>query len=57
MAFANVEKITLVKQNRNTIRRWSEHDNPTKGSEPARHLYKHNHVFAWKILCHASKKD
>ena len=42
---------------RNTITRWSEHDNATKDSEPARHLNKHiNHVFTWKILCHASKK-
>ena len=32
-------------------------DNPTKDSESARHLNKHiNHVFTWKILCHASKK-
>ena len=32
---------------RNTITRWSEHDNATIDSEPARHLNKHiNHVFA-----------
>ena len=43
--------------NRNTITRWSAHDNPTKDSEPATHLNKHiNHVFTWKILCHTSKK-
>ena len=43
--------------NRNTITRWSEHDNPTKDSETANHLNKHiNHVFTWKILCQASKK-
>ena len=41
---------------RNTITKWSEHDNATKDSEPARHLNKHiNYVFPWKILCHASK--
>ena len=43
--------------NRNTITRWSEHDHATKDSEPARQLNKHiNHVFTWKVLCHASKK-
>ena len=37
--------------------RWPEHDNPTKDSEPARHLNKHiNHVFTCKILSHTSKK-
>ena len=42
---------------RNTITKWSEHDNATKDSEPSRHLSKHiNHIFTWKILCHASKK-
>ena len=42
---------------RNTIRRWSEHDNATKYSDPARHLNKRiNHAFTSKILCHASKK-
>ena len=47
----------ISETNRNTITRWSKHDNPTKDSESARHLNKHiNHVFTWKILCHASKK-
>ena len=42
---------------RNTITRWSEHDNATRDSEPSRHLSKHiNHIFTWKILCHVSKK-
>ena len=42
---------------RNSITWWSEHDNATKDSEPARHLSKYiNHVFTWKILCHVSKK-
>ena len=39
--------------NRNTITRWSEHDNAIN-FEPARHLNKHiNHAFTWKTLCHA----
>ena len=47
----------IGKTNRNTITRWSEHHNPTKDCEPVRHLKEHiNHVFTWKILCHASKK-
>ena len=42
---------------RNTITRWSEHDNATKDSEQAWHLNKHiNHFFTWKILCHVSEK-
>ena len=42
---------------RNTITRWSEHDNATKDSKPSRHLSKNiNHIFTWKILCHLSKK-
>ena len=57
MVLANAEKITLAKQKKNTIIRWPERDNATKDSELARHLDKHiNHVFTWKILCHASKK-
>ena len=45
------------KTKRNTITRWSEYENATKDSDPARHLNKRmNHVFTWKILCHASKK-
>ena len=47
----------IGKTKRSTITRWSEHDNATKDSEPARHLNKHiNHVFTWEILCHTSKK-
>ena len=47
----------IGKTKRNTITRWSEHENATKDFESARHLSKHiNHVFTWKILCHASKK-
>ena len=47
----------IGKTKRNTITRWSEHENATKDFELARHLSKHiNHVFIWKIICHASKK-
>ena len=42
---------------RNTILRWSEHDNVTEHSESERHLNKHiNHVFTRKILCNVFKK-
>ena len=42
---------------RNTITRWSKHDNATKDSESERHLNKHiNHGFTQKILYHVSKK-
>ena len=45
MGFANVEKIISAKQ-KETIIHWSEHDNATKDSEPARYSNKHaNHVF------------
>ena len=41
---------------RNTTTRWSEHNNPTKDTQPARHLKDHlEHNFHWKIICHASK--
>ena len=47
----------IGKTKRNTITRWSEHDNVTKDSEPSRHLRKHiSHALTWRILCHASKK-
>ena len=42
---------------RNSITRWTEHDNATKDSEPARHLSKHiSHAFTCELLCHVSKK-
>ena len=57
MGFANVDNITSAKQKETSLLWWSEHDNATKDFELARHLNKHfNHVFTWKILCHASKK-
>lgn len=39
---------------RNTVVRWNEHNNPTKNSEPANHIY-HNpdHQYSWKILIKA----
>ena len=41
---------------RNTITRWSEHNNPTKDSEPAEHLKRNiDHFFAWNIIANASK--
>ena len=41
---------------RNTITRWSEHNNPTKDSEPADHLKRNiDHFFAWNIIANASK--
>ena len=47
----------IGKTKRNTKKRYSEHDNSNKDSDLARHLSQHiNHVFKWKILCHASKK-
>ena len=39
---------------RNAETRWSEHNNPDKDSEPARHLRSNiDHVFEWKILMSA----
>ena len=53
----NCGEAYIGETSRNTITRWSEHDNSIKDSEPATHLSKHiNHVFTWNVLCHASKK-
>ena len=39
-----------------TIKRWSEQDNPTKDSEPPRHLKKHiNHVSPGKFFVKSLK--
>ena len=39
---------------RNTQTRWSEHEDPTHNSEPARHLKDNpDHSFTWKNLCNA----
>ena len=37
---------------RNTVTRWSEHNNPDHKSELAEHIKRNiDHVFNWKILC------
>ena len=39
---------------RNTVTRWSEHNNPDHKSELAEHIKRNiDHVFNWKILCPA----
>ena len=39
---------------RNTVTRWSKHNNPDHKSEPAEHVKRNiAHVFNWKILCPA----
>ena len=39
---------------RNTATRWSEHNNPTYKSEPAKHIKSHiGHLLDWSILCNA----
>ena len=39
---------------RNTVTRWSEHNNPDHKSEPAEHIKRNiDHVFNWNILCPA----
>ena len=39
---------------RNTVPRWSEHNNPDHKSEPAEYIKRNiDHVFNWKILCPA----
>ena len=41
---------------RNVRTRWAEHENPTKESEPARHIRDNpTHTFEWKILSSAPK--
>ena len=50
------EKDYLSETKRKAIKRWSEHDNPTKDFEQARYLNKHiKNVFTWNILYHVSK--
>ena len=37
-------------------KRWSEHNNPTEKTEPARHLSSNiSYLFGWEILMPASK--
>jgi len=41
---------------RNVEVRWSEHDNPSNNSEPARHIaINAGHSFTWSVLQHAHK--
>ena len=41
---------------RNAEVRWNEHDNPTKSSEPSKHLRSNiNHCFAWPVILNAPK--
>ena len=41
---------------RNMEKRWSEHNNPTEKTEPARHMSNNiSHLFAWGILIPAPK--
>ena len=42
---------------RNTVTRWSEHNNPDHKSELAEHIKRNiDHVFNWKISCPASSQ-
>ena len=51
----SAEIITLVKQyEKQSVTRWSRHNNPDHKSEPAEHIKRNtDHVFKWKILCTA----
>ena len=41
---------------RNVEVRWNEHDNPTKSSEPSKHLRSNNnHCFTWTVISNARK--
>ena len=41
---------------RNAEVRWNEHNNPTKSSEPSKHLRSNiNHYFTWAVISNASK--
>ena len=43
---------------RNTATRSSEHNNPTRKSEPAQHMKNHiEHLFDWSILCNAPSNN
>ena len=50
------DKTYIGETKRNASVRWEEHNNPTKNSEPAKHLKNNtDHVFNCVILCMASK--
>ena len=41
---------------RNPEVRWNEHNNPTKSSEPSKHLRSNiNHYFTWAVISNAPK--
>ena len=41
---------------RNAEVRWNEHNNPTKSSEPLKHLQSNiNHYFTWVVISNAPK--
>ena len=41
---------------RNAEVRWNEHNNPTKSSEPSKHLRSNiNHCFTWAVISNAPK--
>ena len=41
---------------RNAEVRWNEHNNPTKSSEPSKHLRSNiNHYFTWAVISNASR--
>ena len=41
---------------RNAEVRWNEHNNPTKSSEPSKHLGSNiNHYFTWAVISNAPK--
>ena len=41
---------------RNAEVRWNEHNNPTKSSEPSKHLWSNiNHYFTWAVISNAPK--
>ena len=46
----------IGKTKRNAEVRWNEHNNPTKSSEPSKHLRSNiNHYFTWAAISNAPK--
>ena len=46
----------IAETKRNAEVRWNEHNNPTKSSEPEKHLQSNiNHHFTWTIISNAPK--
>ena len=47
----------IVESKRKAEVRWNEHNNPTKSSEPPKHLRSNiNHYFTWAVISDAPKK-